>query len=254
VVLADSYGWSFDEPANYLADTVAKLAAQGDHNVSFVRWPWLWGQTHAVVEEQAGFANVLAPHIARQLGLPIPAPNTLSSFGGPGELYNGGFEKAGTGTGRERDAAGWRRRLSGDARSALRMRGPSAHSGAGLIELAVGAAGGKALVWQAMPVEPGRRYTASGYARGTAGQSARLGLVFKDQGQNVIGASHLPVALGKGWALNTTSAVAPPGAWSVNVTLELSGLSKVARFDDVALRADAPGCCRSSATDRRRRT
>ena len=71
----------------------AELKAAGDNNVSFVRFPWLWGQEHAVVNEHAGFANILASHLATELGLPQPPPSNLSSFAPHGELKNASFEK-----------------------------------------------------------------------------------------------------------------------------------------------------------------
>lgn len=234
VVLADSYGWSFDEPANYLDDMVQRLHAQGDVNVSSVRWPWLWGQAHAVVEEQAGFANVLAPHIAQHLGLPAPKPSPLSSFAGPGRLFNPSFEVVPVGQGRAHQAAGWREGATPGASVAVVTDAASAAAGARYVRLQVRASG-TAKVWQAMDVQPGRTYTLRGQARGTAGHKAQMQIVFKDQGQNVIARSFGVVTLADRWTPAVTAATAPPGAWSVNVQLRLADKHTRAMFDALSL-------------------
>lgn len=78
IVLANSYGWAIDEPADYVDVAVQNLHDAGDTNVSYVLFPWLWSQAHAVVCEQAGFANILARHPAGEIKLAIcqvPAGN-----------------------------------------------------------------------------------------------------------------------------------------------------------------------------------
>ena len=47
-----------------------------------------------MVNEHAGFANILADHIARELDMPSPDSSTLSSFAPQGQVSNGSFEKS----------------------------------------------------------------------------------------------------------------------------------------------------------------
>ena len=52
-----------------------KFKSNGEDKVSYVKFPWLWGQEHAVISEHAGFAQILSKHIASKLGwesTPVP--------------------------------------------------------------------------------------------------------------------------------------------------------------------------------------
>ena len=237
VVLADSWGWSYVEPANYLGDAVALLNSQGETNVSWVSWPWLWGQTHAVVEEHGGFANILAAHIAAEMGWAAPAPNTLSSFAGTGRISNPGFEIVPIGLDRQSQASGWRQWNTGTSATSTVMTGNGAHAGTRYAQLAVGKRSGDAGFWQAAPVTRGRTYTVTGSARRSAGASSKvfMRVEFKDQAQKIIGSSVGAVPITSSWGSYSSSAVAPVNAWSVNVVLQLQGSNTTVQFDDVDL-------------------
>ncbi len=239
VVLAESVGWSFYEPGDYIAQAVADLNALGEYNVSSVTFPWLWSQDHAVIEEHAGFANIVAAHIAAQMGWAAPTPDPLSSFAGTGLMSNTGFEIVpySAWTNRRNQASGWRQWTAGkNASGAVVTNASGAHSGRRYVQLTVGeGSGNEAGFWQAAPVVPGNTYTVTGFARGTAGKTAVMMVQFKDEGQNILSQSNGNIVMSAGWTLYTNSAVAPANAYSVNVVLQLDGTNTTAYFDDVVL-------------------
>jgi hypothetical protein len=207
IVLADSYGWAFNEPADYLQETVAELNAAGENNVSYVRFPWLWGQEHAVVNEHAGFANILAQHLAKELNLPLPALSDLSSFAPYGSVTNGSFEKS-TLPG---VADGWRPHGS----VTLIENASDAVAGTSYLKLS-----NRAWVHFANGANPGSQFTVTGWMRGERKEDlGKLKIEFKDQGQNTIGANEGLATLTTRWQKFTTTAVAPPNTWSVWVVL-----------------------------------
>jgi len=225
IVLLESYGWSHAEPANCLADAFAELNAQGERNISCLRIPWLWGQEHAVVNEQAGFANIVARHLAGVLRLPPPPPSDLSSFAPYGEVANGSFEKS-TLPG---VADGWR------PRGAVRLvkNAPDAVDGTSYLRLRDGAA-----VHFANDARAGSRFIVTAWIRGSAaGVRGRLALEFKDQDQKTIAAGEGPVTLIAGWRKFTTEAVAPAGAWAVWVVLSAEKTGDVF-VDDVRMKGE----------------
>ncbi len=238
IVLADSYGWSFIEPANYLAQAVAALNAAGEANVSWVSWPWLFSEKHALVEEQAGFANILAAHIAQVLGCPAPIPNTIASFAPNGQITNGGFETVPIGLGRAKQAAGWRQDAAGNAQVGV-ITGNGAHDGGRFLRLVVGLAAtpkpAQAQAWQATPATAGRLYSLTGWARGTPGAAASLRIDFANQAQQVIGTTTGAITLTPGWTRYTTSGLAPAGTWSASARMDLNAIAAIADFDDVAM-------------------
>ncbi|MEK8033692.1 GDSL-type esterase/lipase family protein [Ideonella sp. DXS29W] len=235
IVLADSYGWSFDEPANYLQDMVRRLAAEGDTNVSSLAWPWLWGQTHAVEEEHAGFANLLAAHIAQRLRWPTPPESPLSSLRGPGVLFNGGFDIRPSNPLRRFDASGWRVLTRGEAEVRMVDGAMPADRHAHLRTGGTASRPGMARLWQAMPNVDGAHFTLNAQVRGTPGRRAHVQLVFKDQGQKIISRSPGVVTLRQDWQAVQVRAKAPPGAWSVNVVVQASGRQLDVEVDDVNL-------------------
>ncbi|TDK60442.1 GDSL-type esterase/lipase family protein [Sapientia aquatica] len=238
VVLADSWGWSANEPANYLSIAVADMKSKGETNVSWVSWPWLWSQNHAVIEEHGGFANVLAAHIATQMGWAAPTPNTISSFAGTGLISNTGFEIVPIGQRRTAEAAGWRQWAFGNSASGTVVSGSGAHSGSRYAQLTVGGdKSNEAGFWQATPVTVGKTYTVNGFARRASGSGATVSMrvEFKDENQSIISSSVGLINPTGSWGQYCSSLVAPAGAWSVNVVLQLDGVNTVIQFDDVVL-------------------
>ena len=55
------------------------------------------------------------------------------------------------------------------------------------------------------------------------------------QDQKIISGSDGTITLNSGWTSYTTSAVAPANAWSVTVTIKVTGSYVTADFDDVML-------------------
>ena len=233
VVLVNSYGWANNEPADYVADAVAELHSQGDTNVSSVLFPWLWGQTHAVTFEQAGFANILAGHLATELGLPQPAPNELSGFGAPGQVANGSFENSDL-----TDVPdGWR--YWGNGTSYLEDVG-DAHSGVDYVRVTGDSSG----FWHANNAIPGHQYTATGWMRragaGNGGTQGKLRIEFKDQQQSIISVFTETESVGDFWEEVSVSATAPPNAWGITISMITNSGDSV-DFDSIVLQdLDAP--------------
>jgi hypothetical protein len=225
IVLLESYGWSHAEPANCLADAVAELNAAGERNVSWVRIPWLWGQEHAVVNEHAGFANIVARHLAKVLHLPEPPLADLSSFAPYGGVTNGSFEKS-TLPG---VADGWRPRGA----VTLVRNASVAEAGTNCLKLRSGA-------WAhfANDAHPGSQFTVTAWMRGGRDNVAGwLKIEFKDEDQKTIAANEDPVTLTTAWRKITTTATAPAGTWSVWTVLA-AGKTGDVFFDDVSSAAE----------------
>lgn len=222
IVLAESYGWAFNEPADYIKETVAELHAAGDINVSYVLIPWLWGQEHAIINEHAGFANIIARHVAAQLHLPKPPLSDLSSFAPPGRVANGSFEKS-TLPG---VADGWRPHGA----VTLVEKASDAKSGTKYLKMDDGA-------WAhfANGAGPGDEFTVTGWMRGAKnGARGKLKLEFKDQGQHTIGTGEGLKTVTAQWRRYTTTASAPAKTWSVWVALAAEK-NETVHFDDVQL-------------------
>ncbi len=225
VVLANSYGWAFDEPADYVGEAVEELQDAGDPNVSFVRFPWLWSQAHAVTFEQAGFANILAEHLADVLELEQPAPNELSSFAPPGQLPNGGFERSNL----EGVPDGWRY----FGRNATYVEAASdARSGTDYVQVS----GSRSGFWHATDATPGHRYELSGWLRGGgSSENGVLRIEFKNQAQEVIATIQESFGIGNNWESVSLEATAPTGSWQIAVSTLAAAGSTVA-FDDLLMR------------------
>lgn len=222
IVIAESYGWAYNEPTDYVAETVNEIKAAGNTNVSFVKFPWLWGQEHAVINEHAGFANILAAHLATQLNLSQPTPSTLSSFAAYGSVTNGSFEKISL----PGIADGWRPHGT----VTLIKNASQAKLGTNFLQLY-----NNAWVNFANNANPGTEFTVTGWMKGAQnGDLGKLKLEFKDQAQNTIGTNEGLVTLTTGWQKFTTTAVAPSGTWSVWVVLVAQPRDYVS-FDDVQL-------------------
>ena len=85
------------------------------------------------------------------------------------------------------------------------------------------------------PANPGDEFTVTGWLRGGKnGDLGKLKLEFKDQGQNTLGTNEGLVTLTTNWQQFSTTAVAPPGTWSVWVVLVAEFRDNV-YFDDVQM-------------------
>uniref|UniRef100_A0A2B4S0Y2 Beta-glucuronidase n=1 Tax=Stylophora pistillata TaxID=50429 RepID=A0A2B4S0Y2_STYPI len=98
IVLANSEGWAIGEPSDYLEEMMERLKKLGETRVSYVKFPWLWGESHAVIAEQAHFANILIHHIAKITGWEILADADYKkydlSYAKNHLLANHSFEKS----------------------------------------------------------------------------------------------------------------------------------------------------------------
>ncbi len=194
IVFANFYGWHGNEPANYIHEAVEDLHDAGDTNVSFVKLPWLFSTGgHAVVSENAGYANILAPHLAEKLGLPAPTPNTLSSFGAPGEVGNGSLEASHTAG----EVNGWRA-LAGGSPTYVEGAG-DAHEGTDFVRVTGG--GG---YYHSTDASEGDEFTLSAWMRGDPGDDGNLKIEFRGQGQNLLSTINSLHAVTGSWQEFTT--------------------------------------------------
>ena len=225
IVIANSYGWDPNEPANYIGEAVDELRDAGDENVSAVRFPWLWSQAHAVTFEHAGFANILATHLAERLGLPQPAPNPLSSFAPAGQLPNGSFEQSHL----PDTPDGWR--WFGDGASYVENAN-DAHEGSDFLRVS----GGNSGYWHATDAVAGHSYQVTAWLRDpTASAGGKLRIEFKDQGQKTIAVFDRIEQAAEAWAPISMNATAPAGAWQIAVSLRAGGADATVEFDSISL-------------------
>ncbi len=232
IVLVNSRGWAFGEPADYVHLSVANLHAAGDTNVSTTLFPWLWGQQHAVTCEHAGCANILADHLASVLGFPAPTPTATSCLGPTGRIANGNFENVYNGEATIAD--GWRTFSTGSGAALLTFDPAGAHSGNRYNQASVDASGTAGFA-QSTAAEPGATFTVSAYMRTAAGNGGNLSLQFKDQGQNIIHQEAGEKTLTGSWTQYSTTATAPPNTWQVAVVCSVDTPFSTVHFDQVVL-------------------
>ncbi|MCX5632967.1 MAG: GDSL-type esterase/lipase family protein [Phycisphaerae bacterium] len=232
ICFVDSYGWNYNESANYTYQSVANLHAAGDLNVSYVLVPWLWGMQEAVICEQAGFANIIAPHLATELGLSAPTPSPLSCFSDPGQVINGGFETVSI-TEPTTEVAGWRNGKSGGGACSILTSG--AHSGTKCIKASIGTRSGYAFFSHSAEATPGQTYTATAFMKATAGTTGKLRLEFRDQQQNSLLDVQGAKTVTGNWAQYSTTGTAPAGTWHVRVVCMVDTKGNAILYDDVVL-------------------
>ncbi|MAB80253.1 MAG: hypothetical protein CMJ89_12945 [Planctomycetes bacterium] len=90
IMLFNSWGWDFDEPANYIHEVIAE---RNDSDMSSAIFPWLFEQWHGCEFDHAGMANVLAEHVSNVLGWTYAPADVVSGYGVGGDVANGGFEQ-----------------------------------------------------------------------------------------------------------------------------------------------------------------
>ncbi|AZQ61412.1 T9SS type A sorting domain-containing protein [Flammeovirga pectinis] len=222
IVMANSKGWAFGEPADYVGDFVAERIANGDTNMSFVKFPWYWSDYHTVINEHAGFANILAAHIANVMNLPTPTPSNLSTFAPYGEVGNGSFESSLI----EGFADGWRPFATWSFPEYAKNRTDAVD---GTCYLVCPPTFG---VMHAAPANPGDMFDLSVYARAQSGTRGRLKYEFRNQGQAVIEEGSIDILdLNSDWKqISLTTIAAPEGTWHINVILEALNNSTI-NFD-----------------------
>jgi hypothetical protein len=91
IVLYNSYGWSFDEPAVYSAAVVAE---RNDAQMSAATFPWFFEQWHGCEYDHAGMATIIAQHLAKTLGWDSQPADVMNGYGQNGNVANGSFAES----------------------------------------------------------------------------------------------------------------------------------------------------------------
>lgn len=229
IVMANSYGWAFNEPADYVGEFVQARHTKGDTNISFVRFPWLWSDYHAVINEHAGFANILATHIAAQLNLSAPNLSSLASLGKDGNVGNGSFENSLL----PGYADGWRPFASWSYPELVTDSALACH-GERCLKCTKPSG-----VMQANQAAEGDLFELSVWIKATTGSIGRLKYEFRGQGQNIISFDQVDVSTNGDWQqVALTTHAAPTGTWQINVILE--GVDGTIYFDDASMNKISP--------------
>ena len=237
ICLIDDYGWSTSETAPLDGPTVAYLKAQGDTNVSYVLFPWIYGPQEMVLDEQAGVANIVAQHLAKTLGW-APATPTPFDYNDPviGQMVNGGFESLGI---YETNIPnGWRNGTSGTG-AAVAMINNDSHSGNNCIQVNTGSkATGYAFWSHSSRAMSNVTYVATAWIRGTnaASTNCNLRIEFFNEGQTLITQNTNIANVTTSWQQYTNALTAPAGTWSVRLVTIAGGslpTNQIIRFDDV---------------------
>ncbi|AZQ61411.1 hypothetical protein EI427_03980 [Flammeovirga pectinis] len=224
IVLANSEGWGIGEPTDYIEEMITEFHLNGENNISFVKFPWLWGPDHAVISEQAGFADILATHIAKVKGWAQPKPNQYSSFPkGDKLLGNTSFESSIL----KVRPDGWRPISSSEAKTVINSS--NAKEGKAYVECEEN--GG---IHQAVKAQKGEKYLISVWVKGTEGTGV-LGYEFRNQGQQVITSNNKVCTLTNNWKkVQFITDESPLATWQINVVLK-AGTSNKVQFDVVTM-------------------
>ena len=98
IMLYNAWGWDYKEPANYIEEVIAERVGDGDTNMSFKIFPWLFERWHGCEYDHSGMAHILADHLASELDsaedswIPVSA-DVMNGYGVNGDVANGGFEE-----------------------------------------------------------------------------------------------------------------------------------------------------------------
>jgi hypothetical protein len=210
IVLANSYGWALGEPADYLAEVVQEFHQNGDQNISFVKFPWLWGQDHAVISEHAGFARILSKHIAETMGWesePVPYSSIPEERG---VLGNMSFESSILGSRPD----GWR---PDNGKSAARwvQDGSEAKDGTAFVRCSQGYG-----VHQAVDAQSGEQFKIKVWAKASSGNQGILKYQFRNQEQKNIYSTIKAITLTDQWQeFEIITEIAPAASWQIDVIL-----------------------------------
>jgi hypothetical protein len=211
IVLANSYGWALGEPTDYLADVIQEFQGKGEQNISYVKFPWLWGQDHAVISEHAGFATILSKHIANIMGWESKAIPYSSMAEEKGSLGNTSFESSILGTRPD----GWR---PDDMKSNARWEENSdeAKDGSAFVRCSYGYG-----VHQSVDAQPDEKFKIKVWAKANTGDQGILKYQFRNQEQKTLRSSIKPISLSEQWQqFEFTTENAPSGTWQIDVILK----------------------------------
>jgi lysophospholipase L1-like esterase len=233
IMLFNAYGWSFNEPAEFIHEVIAE---RNDSKMSFAVFPWVFAQFHGCEYDHGGMAMVLAGHIESVLGWSSAQQDVLSGFGVGGDVANGSFEAVAP-------FGGWGWRYFDDA-GVSRIHDPAgAHDDDHYLRLSNGAH-----FQQTNPADGGKTYTVSAWMRGAnGGEEVEIKLDFRDQGMgagevNPIVAYPDSRILTSNWDLHSWSATAPSDGnpvYATRVTFT-AGAGNTVDIDAVQLTTDEP--------------
>ncbi|RLT31079.1 MAG: hypothetical protein DWI54_05090 [Chloroflexi bacterium] len=165
IVLYNSYGWSFAEPANYSAAVVAE---RNDAQMSAARFPWFFEQWHGCEYDHAGMAMILAQHLAKTLGWDIQSADVMNGYGQNGNVANGSFAESAPFGG-----FGWRYGLK---TGVTRITAEAGFDGNHFVRLAAGAR-----IHQPNPARNGATITVTVAARSPDGGNLVSTIDFRNQ-------------------------------------------------------------------------
>ena len=241
ICIVESYGWASYEPSQYLEETVATINTGGfgydaDTNVSACLVPWIWGQQHCVINEHAGFGNIIANHLATVMSWSTPTYDTRSTLPDgtimPGDITNSGFESAIVSVGTYKLPDGVR---------------PSGTSGKVIADTVIKRTGTYSLKvtdernstpwgnWCTL-ASPGETFSLSAYIKGSASTTCKLKLQAMDHGQATLSSNEGTKSITTGWLQYTTVLTCPTNTailWIVFTREGGNGVS--AWFDDLTL-------------------
>lgn len=210
IVLANSYGWAIGEPTDYVDEVIEAFHSNGDPKISCVKFPWLWGQEHAVISEHAGFASILSKHIATTMGWEAKDIPYSSIPEEKGVLGNPSFESSILG----KRPDGWR---PDDSKSnAIWVMNPTeAKDGNAFLRCYRGYG-----VHQAVDAQAGEQHLIKVWAKATAGTQGIIKYQYRDQAQQSIRSRIKPLALSDDWQqFELITEQAPVGTWQIDVVL-----------------------------------
>ncbi len=91
IVLMNSFGWSYDEPANFTSELIQ---SRNDPSLTCLHFPWVFEQWHGCQYDHSGMAHLLAKHLSAELNWKLNPSDVMNGFGIKGDVANGSFEQS----------------------------------------------------------------------------------------------------------------------------------------------------------------
>ncbi|MBU8870206.1 MAG: T9SS type A sorting domain-containing protein [Gemmatimonadales bacterium] len=226
IMLYNSWGWSYGEPANFIHEVIAE---RNDSNMSWAVFPWIFEQWHGCEYDHAGMAGILADHLTSTLGWSQKPRDVMSGFGKNGNVANGSFEEVAPFGG-----YGWRYYTDPGVSRVYDPAG--AHGGDFHLRLSSGASS-----HQPNPASDGETFTLVLWLRGGQnGDEVDVTMDFRDQEMwtTPLQTETEAISLTTGWEQYSMTATAPVGAanpvFHTRVTFT-AGEGAIVDIDDVGM-------------------
>jgi hypothetical protein len=209
IMLFNAYGWSFNEPANFIHEVIAE---RGDPDMSSAVFPWVFAQYHGCEYDHGGMAMVLAEHVQSIMGWTPNPQDVMSGFGAGGDVANGSFEQVAP-------FGGWGWRYFDDPGVSRAQDPAGAYDGDYYLRLSDGAHS-----QQTNPAFSGETYTITAWMRGASnGDQVDITADFRNQGMGAGEVSPIVAfretrTLTTNWQEYSMSATAPVGGNPVYAT------------------------------------